>query len=139
MTLCGGYSFIAARMMARLSWIPERRVGMMKTGGAGGTQMSKHTPGPWTNDDGLVNGIESRTGRVEQTPSLDIFDAGDWPSALQDEAQANAKLIAAAPDMLAALKLFISTYAATQTHPTIIQEAAVISAIRAAIAKAETD
>jgi hypothetical protein len=63
----------------------------------------KYTPRPWTNDDGLVNGIESRK-RGAGSPSLDIFDAADWPHELQDEAQANARLIAAAPDMLAVLQ-----------------------------------
>lgn len=50
--------------------------------------------------------------------------------------EANARLIAAAPDMLAALQLYDATYASTQTHPTVVQEAACIATIRAAIAKA---
>ena len=61
-----------------------------------------HTPGPWINDNGLVNGTESRKrfGGV----SVDIFDANEWPRELHDEALANAALIAAAPDMLIALR-----------------------------------
>ena len=61
-----------------------------------------HTPGPWTNDSGLVNGIDSRR---PHTPSLDIFDAAEWPHQLRDEALDNARLIAAAPDLLEACQL----------------------------------
>ena len=64
--------------------------------------MTAHTPGPWTNDDGLVNGLETRNRGLGK-PSLDIFDVADWPNELREEAMANANLIAAAPDMLAAL------------------------------------
>lgn len=63
--------------------------------------MATHTPGPWINVDGLVNGRESRP-RFAPGTSIDIFDAAEWPAELHDEALANAKLIAAAPDMLKA-------------------------------------
>ncbi len=59
--------------------------------------MSAHTPGPWVNDNGLVYG----TGMGGA--SFDIFDASEWNGALE-EAHANAALIAAAPDLLAALQ-----------------------------------
>jgi len=65
---------------------------------------ARHTPGPWVvSDDGLVTGRDGRV-RFAGTPSIDIFDASEWPSELATEAQANARLIAAAPDLLAALK-----------------------------------
>jgi len=63
---------------------------------------AKHTPEPWTNDGGLVNGRESRA-RYAPGVSLDIFDASQWPVELESEALANAALIAAAPRLLAAL------------------------------------
>ena len=62
-----------------------------------------HTPVPWTNDDGLVTGGESRT-RFAPGVSVDIFDASEWGAEQHDEAMANAALIAAAPEMLIALK-----------------------------------
>jgi hypothetical protein len=62
-----------------------------------------HTPGPWLNDEGVVSGQDSRV-RFVRTPSIDIFNAHEWPAGLHQEAMANAHLIAAAPDMLAALK-----------------------------------
>lgn len=57
--------------------------------------MTKITLGPWVNDNGLVSGRETRD-RFAPSPSIDIFDAGEWPAELDDEAQANAALIAAA-------------------------------------------
>lgn len=60
--------------------------------------MAQHTPGPWVNDDGLVNGRESRA-RFAPGVSIDIFDAAEWPTELKDEALANAALIASAPAM----------------------------------------
>lgn len=53
--------------------------------------------------------------------------------------RARAILAAAAPAMLDALKLYDATYCATQTHPTVSQEAACMSVVRAAIALATTD
>lgn len=56
------------------------------------------TPGPWINDDGLVNG---RHSECDDMPSYDIFNADEWPGNYK-EALGNARLIAAAPDLLAA-------------------------------------
>ncbi len=55
--------------------------------------MTDCTPGPWTNHNGLVIGVE--TPERGGGPSFDIFDASEWPG---DEAEgyANAELIAAA-------------------------------------------
>ena len=54
---------------------------------------SKHTPGPWAvvDDYGMAFEIESRTSGVARVSTADV------------RAEANARLIAAAPDMLAAL------------------------------------
>jgi hypothetical protein len=61
------------------------------------------TPGPWTCDEnGVVWGVESRE-RYGHGPSIDIFDASEWPAELADEAMANAKLIAAAQNLYFAL------------------------------------
>lgn len=61
----------------------------------------KHTEGPWTCDErGLVSGLDRDR---PESPSFDIFDAEEWPGSEQ-EALANAKLIAAAPEMLEALE-----------------------------------
>jgi hypothetical protein len=69
---------------------------------------TKWTRGPWVNSNGLVNGIESRPGL--SGTSLDIFDAAEWPAELQDEAMATAALIAAGPDLVAALQFILAFY-----------------------------
>lgn len=67
---------------------------------------AQHTPGPWTNDGGVVYGIESRPRFFGV--SIDIFDANEWPAEIAEEAQANARLIAAAPELLAACRLLVA-------------------------------
>jgi hypothetical protein len=61
--------------------------------------MGKHTPGPWRTRDHHAAGIDIIAGRAEigniGAPSSD--GAPNWP-----EVKANARLITAAPDMLAA-------------------------------------
>ena len=61
--------------------------------------MAQPTPGPWLNHNGLVTGVESRE-RFKGDCSIDIFDVNEWPGELHEEALANARLIAIAPDLL---------------------------------------
>ena len=61
--------------------------------------MTNHTLGPWVNDRGLVTGRDSTNSAQ---PSFDIYDATNWQGN-EVEGQANACLIAAAPDLLKAL------------------------------------
>ena len=71
---------------------------------------TKHTPGPWVCDEaGLVNGRDSRA-RFAGSPSIDIFDASEWPAELHDEALANARLIAEAPAMVEALATILNVW-----------------------------
>lgn len=63
--------------------------------------MTKHTPGPWTADNLKI----SRVGPgARPIASLWVNDAH------KSESQANAQLIAAAPDLLAALKTITNIY-----------------------------
>lgn len=62
--------------------------------------MSKHTRGPWT--------VDLETGEIEAQGAVigTIYGADDYPCCEEDideECKANARLIAAAPDMLQAL------------------------------------
>ena len=91
--------------------------------------MTKFTPGPWTKQRRSSNMIDV---------THNIFKAGAITHALcrvqarvtwVDEAEANARLIAAAPDMYAALQLFI--IGANVSYVTALEIA------RAAIAKAD--
>lgn len=93
---------------------------------------SKYTAAPWVNDDGLVNGRESRA-RFAPGVSIDIFDASEWPADMHDEALANAALISAAPDLLIALRNLL-VIAGT---PITSRQEEVLAAARASIAKAE--
>ena len=100
-----------------------------------------HTPGPWTvEQDNFGDGDGWQT--VVQAGKELV--AAVWPSTEDDnnhdipgEGQANARLIAAAPDLLAALGL-AETWLMRGAHdPLLAAEAEVLRSIRAAIAKAK--
>lgn len=60
-------------------------------------ERTKHTPGPWTAD------LDGYDYEICQGPLL-IAELGSWPGSQGAEQIANARLIAAAPDLLEALK-----------------------------------
>ena len=65
--------------------------------------MSKHTPGPWEpmkNSDGFIRGIRGMHGPV----CANVVNWGGISRAQTSNGQANARLIAAAPDLLEALE-----------------------------------
>jgi len=98
--------------------------------------MGQHTKGTWRvvtepiegNPYWIGNGTEVSSERGR------IADCNRDGHRKQDEAQANAKLIAAAPDLLAELQEVLD-WALTEKAPLRAQE---IKSIRAAIAKATT-
>jgi hypothetical protein len=104
--------------------------------------MSEHTPGPW-----VVFTIASSAGRsfrIYAPPSDDKVEAIDIAHIPKDwESEANARLIAAAPEMLATAKeidrfLLVIECAVRSADPS--QHRAVLDALmanRAAIRKAE--
>jgi hypothetical protein len=81
--------------------------------------MNKHTPGPWSEEEGPDNTtsiianvspwVDSDTGNSSGIPEFDypgsvvIASVPDWP-VCKYEQEANARLIAAAPELLAACK-----------------------------------
>ena len=71
--------------------------------------MNKHTPGPWT----AVKHSWSRTGIYSSgnvgIAALDISDEAteETQEVLESAMSANARLIAAAPELLSALKTFV--------------------------------
>ena len=95
--------------------------------------MNKHTPGPWTVN--AYNEIESGAVRI---CSVDIEETNAGLNG--GEGQANARLIAAAPDLLEALRLQVSAFDGDALDE--IEEgyglatAQRVDAARAAIAKA---
>jgi len=70
--------------------------------------MSRHTPGPWSvgNTDPLLFGVKRGNGMAP----IGFVYGPSFPerSALGSEALANARLIAAAPDLLEALQMIYS-------------------------------
>ena len=78
--------------------------------------MSKHTPGPWTAREPNGPGMGWRVGPA-------WLGEAPW----SEETSANARLIAAAPDMLAALELLLP----------YLEDCRMDSEARAAIAKAK--
>jgi len=100
----------------------------------------QHTPGPWSFKRAkfAVDGeFDFGVSALFDGKPLCIAEAfARAASDVRPDAYANARLIAAAPEMLVALQLYNATYASTQSHPTAAQEAACINAVRAAIAQA---
>lgn len=109
--------------------------------------MSEHTPGPWEVflDDDFYPGIEAKDRRY----SIIVFgdEGGDCgvQGKTHEEALANARLIAAAPDLLEALWVFAEIdecgigvmVGEREEHTAQCSECQQILAARAAIAKAE--
>ena len=66
---------------------------------------TKHTPGPWTIGDSNNSGVDVELGNSNTSAGIYRFDRYNGQEAYsRDECMANAHLIAAAPDMLAALE-----------------------------------
>jgi cytochrome P450 len=92
-------------------------------------EMSKHTPGPWS--------VSSRDHvyYVTSDDEMDVcrvYGANEFSNAEQTaNAEADAAMIAAAPDMLAALRALVNGAFATALASSAVEQA------RAAIAKAE--
>ena len=105
---------------------------------------TKHTPGPWSITNTIMGSVDPVTlpSSVIAPPygSVDTICVFSFMTKKKphDEQQANARLIAAAPDLLAALRLLLDglqTYAPEFLHG--LPKADYIRAARAAIAKAE--
>jgi hypothetical protein len=103
---------------------------------------AKHTPGPWNTDEQVI--FASSGEAVASTWKFGQFDVGGRGS--HAEADANARLIAAAPELLAALKSALSWITVlTETSPGNAEDMRDMehkrdylgAELRAAIAKAE--
>lgn len=91
--------------------------------------MSKHTPGPWETDRNNVHSGQIAT--IHHCLNNDWVEvwSPNWP-ADEDEQEANARLIAAAPELLEALEGFVACWDACASPVEFAEKA------RAAIAKA---
>lgn len=90
--------------------------------------MAAHTPGPWVTDNSVLRGSVNRL----EEPRRHIALVSDWEKVSGDrlENEANARLIAAAPDLLEALKTLV------RHAEKCGRSAGVYDTARAAIAKA---
>lgn len=97
------------------------------------TTPQAHTPGPWR----WVPGKGHREGSIEPK----ICDFGDstqyYSTAGMPPSEADACLIAAAPDMLEALKDAVDLFEGANVYADFLTSIQVIMKARAAIAKAE--
>lgn len=103
----------------------------------------KHTPGPWTITHAIIGSSEpvKHPSAIVASPSgsVDTICDFDWMTRRGiTEQQSNAALIAAAPDLLAALEAVVDCHAALTRHVGHSDDAAVcLVTARAAIAKAK--
>ena len=98
---------------------------------------NKHTPGPWLRDDcsGLDCDVRAASGRkVALCWGLASNNATNYRADYRAECDANAHLIAAAPELLAALKDCVAVMTCELAGLSVIQPE--IKQARAAIAKA---
>jgi hypothetical protein len=89
--------------------------------------MSQHTPGPWVIDEYHADGFYKIRGAKEVICHVHSFSPNKKP---ESQATANAHLIIAAPDLLAACKALVGVYEGQEDAPMYVIKA------RAAIAKA---
>lgn len=92
---------------------------------------SNHTPGPWEADGELIMSTQGIAVATVLYP--DDFPCLEDAEGVEAECTANARLIAAAPDLLAALKMFVSAF----PLPLRKDEAEAIKAGRTVIALVE--
>ena len=100
---------------------------------------SKHTPGPWEVFDDVEGcefpGIDNAGESIVLCGS--IFDDGGIRGDTKEERLANARLIAAAPDMLEAIEETLQSVVMNRMYDTIEISRDAIELLRAALAKAK--
>lgn len=90
--------------------------------------VTKHTPGPWFIDGNVIRGDKQRNGSISIACTLNIaYPYGRWSG---ESEQANARLIAAAPELLEALQDMVDYYGTASASVEALHKA------RSAIAKA---
>lgn len=101
------------------------------------TKNAQHTPGPWRTGDAGLTVFGPKTD--EPAPVTIALLPNPSPRVSPDERRANARLIAAAPDLLAALYVALPFVMDAEDDPTFKPGyvAGRIKEIRAAIARAE--
>jgi len=94
-----------------------------------GATVAAHTPGPWREDILLFPSVHDGDGRLVANCLV--------PFRTREECMANARIVSAAPRLLAALKAMVASYDGLRdglTSPVVLDK---LAAADAAIAKAE--
>lgn len=94
---------------------------------------AKHTPGPWLLGATIVDGMSDMEIEIKSDDHHVIAFAGDWDVG-QQQTEANARLIAAAPELLEAAKDLLPLAEAYSGEVGIVRLAA--KRLRAALAAA---
>jgi len=103
------------------------------------TPRPAHTPGPWTiHESALSSSLvkELHIGTPTRTAAC-VYDDCAAGVLVRSEIEANARLIAAAPELLEALERISTAYDETLRHPIAAPLLQAIYGARAAIAKAK--
>ena len=96
---------------------------------------AQHTPGPWG-----VGGKDKSGQRIVENEHIEICTCWHHSvGAIEKEMEANARLIAAAPDLLGALRFILAFYEPGQTYLDTNAWKQAEAAGRAAVAKAEAN
>jgi hypothetical protein len=102
--------------------------------------MTEHTPGPWTDEPWGTTARVIEAGNGATLAIVHCYLRTDWPNVAQRDA--NARLIAAAPELLAALQRAegIVSFHAGVADKTVSPLAAlnILAELRAALAKADS-
>ena len=104
--------------------------------------MNKHTPGPWrkvTANDYKSLGVETVSDDIYARVTIceiQLAHGEPFNSDENDEPKANARLIAAAPELLEALKKATMALAWHEQEHGVAMDAVIVEQARAAIAKA---
>ena len=101
--------------------------------------MKQHTPGPWRVEFGCVYrvGLRGYGPDGDEMSRIALMDR-DNPLTIPTERDANARLIAAAPELLKAGKCVIAAWLEATPGGNIAEISPLLGKLRAAIAKAET-
>lgn len=93
-----------------------------------------HTPGPWTKSNNVRQQDDAQRIYAGDIPVATVHHLPQKTTAAFYQAHANARLIAAAPDMLKALQLVASIWSSDQTGN--VAPDSPLAIVRAAIARA---
>lgn len=102
----------------------------------------KHTPGPWVLDPQYLSEVQTEGMKTiascwhEQADGATITVTGVLPCSLEESA-ANARLIAAAPELLGALRFILAFYEPRQNYLDTNAWTQAEASARRAVAKAE--